>query len=126
MNLICASREDFHSFGPAICGGAVPIIINLNSPSTDELAKLLVQEISAQVKSLSLNTLSSYIQSIQQVASSTSKELDVWRGLAWSLIEPIVSGRVEPYKLTRLPRLVQERLDSQHKLELFHQQISKT
>lgn len=103
----------------------MPIILSLSSPSADELTRMLVGEISSQVKSLPVSTISSYIQSIQQVASSTSKEMDVWRGLAWSLIEPIVAGRTEPYKLTRLPRLVQERLDSQNKLELFHQQISK-
>ena len=65
-------------------------------------------------------TLSSYVQTVQQVASSTTKDLDIWRSLCWSLIE---SG-TEPYKATRLPRIIQDKLDSQYRPEVFYRQSS--
>jgi hypothetical protein len=58
---------------------------------------------------------------VQQVASSTTKDLDIWRSLCWSLIE----SSSEPYKATRLPRIIQEKLDSQYRPEVFHRQSSK-
>ncbi len=119
---MCCSRENFSSFGHSICTGLQPIFINLPSYTEGESTKILISELTKQVTSLSASTISTYVQTVRQVASSTTKDLTIWRSLCWSLIEscPV------PYKATRLPRIIQDKLDSQYRPEVFYRQSSKS
>lgn len=113
--LVMASREHFDDFGPAITTGLVPIKINLKSFSYFETRDIITEQLKSE--NFALKDIENSIKIVQQVANSTVKELSVLRNLTVSILS--VGKTVSA---TKLPKLVQERLDASNRLDSFHKQ----
>ena len=113
--LVMASREHFDDFGPAITTGLVPIKINLKSFSYFETRDIITEQLKSE--NFALKDIENSIKIVQQVANSTVKELSVLRNLTASILS--VGKTVSA---TKLPKLVQERLDASNRLDSFHKQ----
>ena len=119
-----ASREEFEDFGPQTTGGLVPIKISLKSFTSEEARRIICDQLKCE--SVSENVIDSTVKVVQQVANSTIKELSVLRNLTFSILE---TKRQQPSSssssstsTSKLPKLIQERLDSSNRLDSFYKQ----
>ena len=115
-----ASREEFEDFGPQTTSGLIPIKISLASFTTEENRKIICEQLKGNFNS-SESSIESTVKVVQQVANSTIKELSVLRNLTQSILEGGGSS-TSTSKLPKLPKLIQERLDSSNRLDSFFKQ----
>ena len=115
-----ASREEFEDFGPQTTSGLIPIKISLASFTTEESRKIICEQLKGNFNS-SESSIESTVKVVQQVANSTIKELSVLRNLTQSILEGGGSS-TSTSKLPKLPKLIQERLDSSNRLDSFFKQ----
>lgn len=112
-----ASREEFEDFGPQITNGLVPIKLSLASFTGEETRKIICEQLQNEHEFTNRNTIESTVKVVQQVANSTIKELSVLRNLTHSILE-----RSTNCSTSKLPKLIQERLDSSNRLDSFYKQ----
>lgn len=117
--LVMASREQFDDFGPSVTRGLVPIKIPLKGFSYFETRDIIIEQLKNE--KFPLKDIESSIRIVQQVANSTVKELSVLRNLTTSILS--VDKTVPTSKL---PKLVQERMDESNRLESFFKQTSSS
>lgn len=111
--MVLSSREEFEDFGPQGTGGLVPIKVSLKSFTTEESRRIICDQVKNEIFSESL--VDSTVKVVQQVANSTIKDLSILRNLTLSMLE------TKNYKsVSKLPKLIQERLDSSNRLDSFY------
>jgi hypothetical protein len=115
ISLVLASREHFDDFGPSITTGLVPIKITLKSFSYFETREIITEQLKNE--NFPLKDVENSIKIVQQVANSTVKELSVLRNLTASILS---AGKTVP--TSKLPKLVQERIDASNRLDSFYKQ----
>lgn len=118
ISLILASREHFDDFGPSITSGLVPIKITLKSFSYFETREIITDQLKRENSNFHLKDIENSIKIVQQVANSTVKELSVLRNLTTS----ILSFGKSTIATSKLPKLIQEKMDESNRLDSFYKQ----
>lgn len=122
-----ASREQFEDFGPTVTGGLVPSKIYLPSLSTAEMRQIITEQlISSSESNLNRDQVENSVKIVQQVSNSSVKELPVLRSLSASIMNGNESGNNSKTLASRLPKMIQERMDSSNKVDSYYKQTVKS
>lgn len=117
VSLVMASRENFDDFGPSVTGGLVPIKITLKAFSYFVTREILREQLKTNDKFTS-DDIENSIKLVQQVANSTVKEVSVLRNLTATILA--IPKKSVP--TSKLPKLVQEKMDASSRLDAFYKQ----